>query len=575
MQLCAVSSACLSLCLLLGSLGCKRHAPAPPPANVARPAVAEPASPPPSAGPVASAGQTMANRAAAKAANAQGMKAYRAKDYPTATDRFRAAIAADASFPLPHYNLACVAALTGDKKTALSELDWLARSPDPQARRTLKKASEDADLKSLADDKEAQKILLWSGVLPGYRAQILDTQISEAEAKPLKANAKDHPSDCDSAFTAVGGVKGELAADRPGSETFLFSLAEGGLLLDAAGKPIAQGMPFDPDCVGGSQSGLTRISAGQVIADEDPEYLVYYSGGGHGDALTESLDVLKRRGDKLVSILSVKIDGADKDEVSLPALGALEVRESGQKQSVRKQWDPTKFEFVEVKDPSGSGAAATPEEVVDHVNGWTADSAFLSYKRSESIDESDSGDGPRLVVGFGVVKDASSGREQEHVLALTGEPKKAEKKKYGAYPQKAAWKAWEQQHPTHCFPGRSSPDGKIKTEISILGSRKKQQGKWKKDAYAWWRSDDAMDDSDEQITLEITLVRDGKPAARMEYSSNAMLGGNLAGNVTLCWAPNSQRVAVVVVRDQAMMRDPGETTMLLPSLTPSTAEAAK
>ncbi len=500
------------------------------------------------------------------------MKAYKIKDYPAAAERFRAAIAADSGFPLPHYNLACVSALTGDKKTALAELNWLAASPDPQARRTLKKASEDADLKSLAEDPEAQKILLWSGVLPGYRAQILDTAIAEAEAKVLKENAKDHPSDCDSAFTAVGGVKGELAADHPGGETFLFSLAEGGRLLDAGGKVIAQGMPFDPDCVGGSQSGIIRISAGQVIADEEPELLVYYSGGGHGDAMTETLDVLKRRGDKLVSILSAQIDGAERDEVSLTAPGTLQIRESGKKQSVSKRWDAAKFDFVEVPAQAGP---ATPQEVVDQVSGWTADSAFLSYKRSEPIDEQESGEGPRLVVRFGVVQDAKTGHGQEYVLSLDGEPKKAEKKKYATYPQKAAWKTWGQQHPTHCFPGRSSPDGKTKTEIRIAGSSKQKLGKWKKDTYDWWRTMDAMDDSDEAITLEIKLVRDGKPAAQLEYSSNSMLGSNLAGNVSLCWAPSSQRVAVVVARDQAMMRDPGETTMYLVDLTPPASEAAK
>jgi hypothetical protein len=92
----------------------------------------------------------------ARRANVAGMKAYRAKNYAQATTKFREAIAANAAFVTAHYNLACVAALQADKKTAIAELKWLSASSDPEAKAKLKKAATDPDLRSLAGDPEAK-----------------------------------------------------------------------------------------------------------------------------------------------------------------------------------------------------------------------------------------------------------------------------------------------------------------------------------------------------------------------------------------------------------------------------------
>lgn len=92
----------------------------------------------------------------ARRANVAGMKAYRAKNYVVATKKFRDAVAADASFVTAHYNLACVSALQGDKKTALAELQWLSVSSDPAAKAKLEKAATDPDLRSLAADPDAK-----------------------------------------------------------------------------------------------------------------------------------------------------------------------------------------------------------------------------------------------------------------------------------------------------------------------------------------------------------------------------------------------------------------------------------
>jgi hypothetical protein len=95
----------------------------------------------------------------ARKINASGMRAYRGKKLAHAMKLFREAIAADGEFVTAHYNLACVAALQGDKATALAELKWLSKSADPDAKVKLAKAATDPDLRSLADDPDAKAYL--------------------------------------------------------------------------------------------------------------------------------------------------------------------------------------------------------------------------------------------------------------------------------------------------------------------------------------------------------------------------------------------------------------------------------
>jgi hypothetical protein len=102
---------------------------------------------------------TGGDRAAAFDANKRGMKAYKSKDWATASREFRAAIAADDSFFQARYNLACVLALAGEKRGALDELKALAKSSDPLAKAKLDKARSDPDFASLRADPEAQSLV--------------------------------------------------------------------------------------------------------------------------------------------------------------------------------------------------------------------------------------------------------------------------------------------------------------------------------------------------------------------------------------------------------------------------------
>lgn len=340
------------LFLSLTAPGCKKSAPA-----------AAPQSTPPGG---AQAAPAAPDRAAARAANVLGMKAYKAKDYAAAGEKFKSAIAADPGFPLPHYNLACVAALTGDKDTARGQLEWLARSTEPQARRTLIKASRDPDMKALADDPQAQKILQWAGVFPGYRALALDGDAADGDAKRLAKAGGGHGDECDgdaSAFVVTRLLKGELAPDRPGLETLLVSLADGPAVFDAGGKLVATGDKLDGECVG-SQAGLHHVSLGQVVPDDEPELVVHYASGGRAN-FSEQIDIVKRRADKLVTILSAVIEtyervegdspGAGEDEeyndrsesgsLTLEPDATIRYRAPGKKQAKTLRWDPGAFKY--------------------------------------------------------------------------------------------------------------------------------------------------------------------------------------------------------------------------------------
>lgn len=536
-----------------------------------------------------SAAAATADRAKAKTLNSQGMKAYRAKDFAAAAESFRAAIAADNSFALPHYNLACVASLTDDKVTARAELEWLFKSTDPQARRTLLKAGSDPDMAPLAKDPQAQKILQLAGVFPGYRASELGESASEADAKRLEKSSDSRADECEEAYTAARSVKGELAADHPGLETLVVSLADGATIFDSAGKVVARGEALDADCTSGSQAGLLHVSLGQVVADDEPEIVMHWSSGGHGDSYMESISVFKRRGDKLVSLISNVVEGNDKGVLSIEPDGKILVRELGKKALQAKVWDATKFELVDAKLPAASGPAAAPAApaestkdtgiLVTRTAGWTADSAYLVYGTDLEIDPFDSDPGYRLTVHFNHVVEASTGKEQKYVMGLSGEPTKKEKKEYAKYPQAAAFKAWAKEHATRCIGGRSSPDGKITVEIKVAGTAKKKHGRWKKDKFLFARDDefDVMP-SDEDlgyVTLNMSLMKEGKPFATTSWSGSSFLDGELSGDARLCWAPNSQHAAVIVTRDRGMMRDPGDTTLFVTGIAKTAAPEAK
>lgn len=135
LERCELRTLTITMALLTaGFFGCKKSTSVAPPTSGAQTGASSAAAPASAAGP---------DRAAAKAAKVAGMKLYKEKNYPAAAEKFRAAISADVGFILAHYNLACVAALTGDKQTARAQLEYLSKSPDPHAHAKLAQAAGD------------------------------------------------------------------------------------------------------------------------------------------------------------------------------------------------------------------------------------------------------------------------------------------------------------------------------------------------------------------------------------------------------------------------------------------------
>ena len=309
---------------------------------------------------------TAPDRAAAQRENTQGMKSYKTKNYAAAAEKFRHAVAADAGFPLPRYNLACVAALTGDKETARAQLQWLADSPDPQARRTLAKAVHDQDLKSLAEDPKVRSIIHWGAVFGGYHPLALEADATEKEAAQLANSAPQVDPDCDSepAFTVARSLSADFVAEQPGKELLVVSMAHGAAIFNGAAELLARGGSFA--CVG-SQSGILDVSAGQLVPDVEPELVVHYLSGGR-QSQAEGIDVYKRRGSELINILSVSLpdSGAAKASPDDPELaesgwlsvdsdGTILTSRPGEKMPQRQRWDAGKFAFVPVAVSAAAG----------------------------------------------------------------------------------------------------------------------------------------------------------------------------------------------------------------------------
>jgi len=120
-------------------------------APVAAPAPDRPAQPRP--GPAATQPEQ------ASALNTRGMRKFRAKDFSGAAADFRAAIDASSTHVKAHYNLACLASVTRDRETALTELRWLAASGLSEAAEKLHKARTDPDMAFIRAEPEAQKLL--------------------------------------------------------------------------------------------------------------------------------------------------------------------------------------------------------------------------------------------------------------------------------------------------------------------------------------------------------------------------------------------------------------------------------
>jgi hypothetical protein len=95
----------------------------------------------------------------AKKLNAEGMNLYAKRRYDDALDRFQKAVAADPGFVLAHYNAASMASLLGKNNLVVKELEWLAASSDPVAKKSLAHARADKDLERASMHPRVRRLI--------------------------------------------------------------------------------------------------------------------------------------------------------------------------------------------------------------------------------------------------------------------------------------------------------------------------------------------------------------------------------------------------------------------------------
>lgn len=324
---------------------------------VARVGVA--AAPPPvaAAPPVSAAARKLAVQS-----NDAGMKLYRAKDWKRAAALFKTAVATDPGYVTARYNLACVSSLIADRAGAIEQLRWLVQSGDPLAKQKVQKAVTDSDLEWILRDAEARNLLAgaatpsvpatgqaaadsgWARELPGFRPTVNAEANGDARAA-LAALPGEHDAVCD----PTDENQGRAYELKSPSGVLRASLRDGVALFDSAGKPVATAAPLGCTVPGASQDELSRLAAGQVVSDPDPEYVVLYSNGGRA-SFVQTLAVYKQKGNRLVPVFSGNVlevaGGKDKTgSVSLGADGAIQYRAPGKKTAATLRFDAASFTY--------------------------------------------------------------------------------------------------------------------------------------------------------------------------------------------------------------------------------------
>lgn len=272
-------------------------------------------------------------RLAAMAANARGMGRYKVKDWSSASRELRAAIALDESWAMPHYNLACVAALQRDVVGTVEQLEWLTRSSDPAARARLQKALTDPDFALVRDDAKVQAVL---------------------RAKPA---TKPVPSAAGSALTRRIGLAPLGWTDKPTEtaegenndcaeyKSFELSLPDGKLTGD-----YSEGVVLE------SKKGIARsetslcllaIGAAQLVPDDEPELIAHRVVQVNRGAYVDELVVWKRDGKRLVEVFVGEFaERGVADNLHFESDGTIRYRAPDSKKMQTLRWNAAKKKFT-------------------------------------------------------------------------------------------------------------------------------------------------------------------------------------------------------------------------------------
>ncbi|HZS37419.1 MAG TPA: LytR C-terminal domain-containing protein [Polyangia bacterium] len=211
--------------------------------------------------------------------------------------------------------------------------------------------------------------------------------------------------------------------------------------------------------------------------------------------------------------------------------------------------------------PALAGQMAT-----HHLLGWTTDGTQFAYVAIPDDCGEPNDFGSSGSVTYGVVVDGRTGLvAQRFFLELDGEAKPDERKRFKAMPNKAAFEAWQKEHPLSCSTALTSPDGKARADVLLKG--KDVKGKWKKNEFVFgFEGDDLAEEKRAAFTLAV--VRDGKTIPSASWSASSPMaaqGAGLNGSIEVCWAPNGRRIMWSAIRKPGMMRDTGDHVLIIGS----------
>jgi hypothetical protein len=230
---------------------------------------------------------------------------------------------------IPHYNLACVAALQHDVPGAVAELDWLTHSADPAARASLQKALTDEDLASVRDDPRVRALL--GPAAPAAAAgpavtRKLGLSVLAWTDKPT-ATAEGENDDCRELRSFTLDQTGV-----PGWRQLAGSYDDGIQILGDKGKVLASGA---------EQPCLLGLGLAQVVPDDELEIVVHRIEQVGRGAYDEQIAVFKRNGAKLDEIFTGTLP-----HITFAPDGTIRYRDPDAKKEQRLHWDGTKHKFV-------------------------------------------------------------------------------------------------------------------------------------------------------------------------------------------------------------------------------------
>lgn len=295
---------------------------------------------------------------AAKAANSRGMQLHTAKKYKEAMAEFEKAIAADDSFVLAHYNLACAASRAQEADVAERELTWVnsAGSWNDAAAAATKKAPTDPDLAWFFGQGEGQMAsFLQKGEpivvdLADVGGNRTEPAVAPDAAKALAAAPGKHDDQCDPADQKQAHVHAVPMDKR----VVYASLRDGIAWFDGA-KLVSRTDPIGCTGPGASQDSIESVDTTAYTGTGGPTkdlVVVRYSNGGHR-SFTDNITIAAfKDDDHLVRAFDATLATSDDDKPGTLVLtlnGDIVLGQPGAKQKRVFRWNAGTSKFEEVK----------------------------------------------------------------------------------------------------------------------------------------------------------------------------------------------------------------------------------